>query len=345
MKNDPPEAVAALWRSAHTVAIVSHVHPDGDAVGSLLGLGHMLRAAGLTVTLALADPVPHNVHFLPGAQAIVRRVSVRPDVLVAVDSGDRARLGDAVPAEWTIDLNVDHHKTNTFYGRHNVVVPDAPSTTAVLAEYASAWALSIVPEAALALLTGLLTDTLGLRTASVTPETLRLAARLMEAGADLSTAYYEALVAKSAAEIRYTGRGRARARLEDGLIWSYLTRQDRVETGFDEPDDAGLVNALLHAREADLAVVFIETDQPDEIKVSWRAKRGWDVGDLARAFGGGGHAAAAGATLAGSLDAVQARVLAATRVFHRTRRVPQALTSPSSSPPSMPHPPSAGGNP
>ncbi len=323
-KLDPPDAVRALWRGARTAAIVSHINPDGDAVGSLLGLGHMLHAAGLRVTLALADPVPDNLRFLPGADTIIRRVAERPDVLIAVDSGDRERLGDAVPADWAVDLNIDHHKTNTDYGRVNVVVPDAPSTTAVLAEHAAAWGLRILPAAAQALLTGLLTDTLGLRTASVTPDTLRLAARLMEHGADLSTAFYEALVARSFAEIRYLGRGKARAQMDGRVIWSYLTRADRAETGFAVPDDAGLVNALLVAREADLAVVFIETDDPQVVKISWRAKAGWDVGELARAFGGGGHAAAAGARVQGSLDAVRAQVLAATVAFHRTRQVPRA---------------------
>ncbi len=324
-KHDLAAAVRALWAQAQTAAIVSHINPDGDAVGSLLGLGHMLRDAGLQVTLALADPVPDSLHFLPGVTDIVRRITARPDVLIAVDSGDRERLGDAVPRHWTIDLNIDHHKTNTYYGRVNVVEPDAPSTTAVLAQHAAAWGLRIGPAAAQALLTGLLTDTLGLRTASVTPDTLRLAASLMERGADLSTAYYEALVARSLAEIRYLGRGKARAQMAGGVIWSYLTRADRDETGFAIPDDAGLVNALLNAREADIAVVFIETDQPDVVKISWRAKAGWDVGELARAFGGGGHAAAAGARVPGSLDAVREQVLAATVAFHRTRQVPQSV--------------------
>ena len=327
MKHDAPEAIAALWRAARDIAIVSHISPDGDAVGSLLGLGHMLRAAGKNVTLALADPVPRNLRFLPGAETIVSRLTSRPEVLIAVDSGDRGRLGEAVPADWPVDLNIDHHKSNTYYGRLNVVVPDAPSTTAILAEYAPAWDLRIIPTAAQALLTGLLTDTLGLRTDSVTPSTLHLVARLMEEGADLSTVYYEALVARTFAEIRYLGRGKARAQLEDRVVWSYLTRQDRAETGFTEPDDAGLVNSLLNAREADIAVVFIETDQPNLIKVSWRAKRGWDVGDLARAFGGGGHTAASGARLAGTLEVVQKEVLAATLAFHRTHQVPRGVAS------------------
>ncbi len=319
----PPEAVRRLWQPGRTVVIASHINPDGDAVGSLLGLGHMLRAAGLTVTLALADPVPNNLRFLPGVEAIVARVTQRPDLLIAVDSGDRERLGAAVPADWPVDLNIDHHKTNTFFGRLNVVLPQAPSTTAVIAQHATAWGLRITPPAAQALLTGLLTDTLGLRTASVQPDTLRLVAALMEHGADLSTAYYEALVARTFAEIRYLGLGKARAQMQGRVIWSHLTRHDREVTGFPIPDDAGLVNALLNAREADLAVVFIETDEPEVVKISWRAKSGWDVGELARAFGGGGHAAAAGARVSGTLEAVQQRVLPATLEYHRTRQVPQ----------------------
>ncbi len=320
---DPPAAVRALLAAARTAVIVSHINPDGDAVGSLLGLGHMLRTAGLQVTLALADPVPDNLRFLPGVEAIRPRVSQRPDVVIAVDSGDRERLGAAIPAEWVVDWNIDHHKTNTDYGRINTVVPQAPSTTAVLATHAAEWGLRITPEAAEALLTGLLTDTLGLRTRSVRPQTLRLVATLMEQGADLSQVYYEALVARSLAEIRYLGLGQARTQHHNGVVWSYLTRADREATGFAVPDDAGLVNTLLTARQADIAVVFIETDEPQVIKISWRAKDGWDVGELARAFGGGGHAAAAGARVRGVWSAVQEQVLKATVHFHRTRQIPQ----------------------
>ncbi len=315
----PHDAIRRAFQQARTLVLVSHVSPDGDAVGSLLGLGWALRAQGKQVTLVLADPVPENLRFLPAAETIQPRAPQRPDLVVAVDCGDRSRVGDALPADWAVDINIDHHKTNTYFGRYNVVVPDAPSTTAIIAEHLADWGLPLPRESALALLTGLITDTLGLRAPTVRPETLRLAARLMEAGADISLAFYEAMVAKSLAMTRYVGLGQARAQLIEGVVWSYLTRADRQATGFPEPDDAGLVNQLLNVREAAISVVLIELDEPDRIKVSWRAKEGWDVGELARSFGGGGHTAAAGARVEGTLEQVREQVLARTVQFYRTR--------------------------
>ncbi|NPA07132.1 MAG: bifunctional oligoribonuclease/PAP phosphatase NrnA [Chloroflexi bacterium] len=315
----PHDVIRRAFQQARTFVLVSHVSPDGDAVGSLLGLGWALRAQGKQVALVLADPVPENLRFLPAAETIQSRAQQRPDLVVAVDCGDRSRVGDALPANWAVDVNIDHHKTNTHFGRYNVVEPDAPSTTAIIAEHLADWGLPLPRESALALLTGLITDTLGLRAPTVRPETLRLAARLMEAGADISLAFYEAMVAKSFAMTRYLGIGQARAQLIEGVVWSYLTRADREATGFPEPDDAGLVNHLLNVREASISVVLIELDEPGRIKVSWRAKEGWDVGELARSFGGGGHTAAAGARVEGTLDQVREQVLARTVQFYRTR--------------------------
>ncbi|NPA26785.1 MAG: bifunctional oligoribonuclease/PAP phosphatase NrnA [Chloroflexi bacterium] len=315
------EQVRQLLHRAQSVVIASHISPDGDAVGSLLGLGWALRQAGKHVTLALADPVPENLRFLPGVETIQPRAQSRADVVITVDCGSRDRVGSALPEDWPVDVNIDHHKSNTHFGRYNIVYPDAPSTTAVLAEHLPVWDLPLTQDAALALLTGLITDTLGFRAGTVRPDTLRLAARLMEAGADISLAFYEAMVAKSFAMTRYLGIGQSRAQLLEGIVWSYLTRADREETGFSEPDDAGLVNVLLNVREANISVVFIELDEPGLIKVSWRAKAGWDVGELARSFGGGGHTAAAGARVPGSLDEVRNRVLARTLAFYRTGTV------------------------
>ncbi len=314
MPEFPWEAVQREMAAAQRVAVLSHVGPDGDAVGSVLGLGWALKGAGKEVILALADGVPPNLQHLPGAAEIRPRVETEVDWVIAVDAGDRARLGQALPPQIPVDLNLDHHKTNTRFARYNLVQPEAVSTTAILAEFIPRVGLPLPPEAAQALLTGLITDTIGFRTANITPQALRLAADLMERGADLPTLYFKALVERTYEALRYWGAGLSRLRREGPLVWTWLTLADRRLTGYNGKDDADLVNLLSAVQGCAVGVIFIE--QPEGlVKVSWRARPGWDVSQVAAQFGGGGHAPASGATVPGTLDEVKARVLAATRAL------------------------------
>ncbi|NPA93157.1 MAG: hypothetical protein GXO56_05710 [Chloroflexi bacterium] len=308
-------AVAAAGerlRAAKTVSIVSHQRPDGDAVGSALGLALALEAAGKTVTVALADGVPSSFQHLAGADRVVRQGDPHADCKVMVDCGDITRGGSAWLPDWPIDINIDHHKTNTHFAAVNIVVPDAVATAAMLAELIPQWGFEITPESASALLTGMLTDTIGFRTSNMTSHALRLAADLVDKGAPLSELYFKALVERSFEALRYWGQGLSRIRREDGLVWTSLTLEDRKISGYNGNDDADLVGYLVTVRGAAIGVIFVE--QPDgTVKVSWRARPGWDVSQIAVRFGGGGHAPAAGATVPGSLDEVQSAVLTATR--------------------------------
>lgn len=316
-------AVRALLEQAQMVGLVSHVRPDGDAVGSVLGLGWALRALGKQVVMALSDGVPASLRHLPGAEEVRPRVDEPVDVLVVLDASDLARVEAALPPQRQPEVNIDHHKTNLRFARYNLVDPAAVSTTALLTDLLTQWGFPIPPEAAAALLTGLLTDTIGFRTANMTPHALRLAADLMERGADLSTLYYRALVERTYEALRYWGAGLNRLQREDALVWTTLTLEDRRQVGYPGHDDADLVNLLSAVRGAAVAVIFVE--QPDGVvKVSWRARPGWDVSGLAVQFGGGGHAAAAGANIPGNLDEVQRCVLAATRSLLATPPAPEA---------------------
>ncbi len=325
--HDIHDMIAGRFAKSQRFAIVSHINPDGDAVGSVLGLGLALEAVGKQVWMALCHGVPPDFRFLPAAERVLPAVpeEARVDMVIAVDAGDRERLGTAIPEDWRVDLNIDHHTTNTHYGYINLVEPDAPATAAILARYLPRWGLPITTQVATVLLTGLLTDTLGFRTENVTPDTLRLAAHLMEQGAPLSTLYYETMVAKSFAALRYWGFGLARMQREGALVWTYVTQEDRTKAGYELEDDADLVNRLITAREAQVALIFVERAGP-RVKMSWRAKAGWDVSQLARRFGGGGHAAAAGAILPGTLEEVIPKVLEATKAFVQQRVLAETAT-------------------
>jgi phosphoesterase RecJ-like protein len=154
----------------------------------------------------------------------------------------------------------------------------------------------------------------------MTPNTLRLAAGLMEYGANLSELYRLGLVSKTFEAARYWSSGLGRLQLEDGLLWTVLYMADRSAFGYNGNDDADLVN-MLSTVEADVAVLFNE-QKDGRVKVSWRSRPGLDVSGLAVQFGGGGHPAAAGADIPGELVDVQERVLAATRLLIRQKDEP-----------------------
>jgi phosphoesterase RecJ-like protein len=198
----------------------------------------------------------------------------------------------------------------------NIVRPEAAATAEVLYDFATAAGYPIDAAVATCFLTGLVTDTVGFRTENVTPEVLRLAARLVEAGAPLTEVYDRGLNRRSVAAARYWGRGLISLGWDDGIAWASLTAADRRAAGYSGTDDADLINLLTTLDGAEIALVFVE--QPGgKVKVSWRSAAGVDVASLAQAFGGGGHEPAAGAMIEGEIEEVRTRVLHAARSFLR----------------------------
>lgn len=304
--------------AAQSILIVSHVRPDGDAVGSLLGLGLSLLAAGKHVQMVLSDGVPANFRFLAGTEQVRKRSEGNIDYRIVVDASEIDRVGRALEDQPAPDLNIDHHITNDHFARHNLVLSDAAATAEILARVLPVMNLPITTAVANALLTGIVTDTIGFRTGNVTPRVLRVAADLMERGALLASVYYQALVQRSSAAARFWGYGLNRLQVEDGMVWTSLTMADRRASEYSGRDDADLINVLSALQGVDLALIFVE--QPGNcIKISWRvcgqADVDADVSAVALQFGGGGHRAAAGAEVSGGLKTVQEKVLVATQLY------------------------------
>jgi bifunctional oligoribonuclease and PAP phosphatase NrnA len=297
---------------AERILLVSHVRPDGDAVGSLLGLGLTLQGAGKSVQMVLADGMPANFRYLSGNERVRNHIDGDAGFICTLDCSDLGRAGDVLNGRNPPDLNIDHHITNLNFAQLNLVDPKAVATVEIVADLIDVMQLVIPINAAIALLNGLITDTLGFRTSNMTPRALRLAATLMELGVDLPEIYRLALMRRSFEATRYWGAGLAQMERDDGIVWATLTSVDRKTVGYSGRDDADLINVLAAIDNAAIAVIFVE--QPDQrIKVSWRAQPGYDVSGIALSFGGGGHPAAAGADVSGELAMVRARVLEATR--------------------------------
>ncbi len=316
MMTETAEMVGARLRAAEHLALVSHIRPDGDAVGSLLGLGLALMAAGKRVEMVLSDGVPPTFAHLAGADRVRQQISQSSAAatLVVLDASDPGRLGPALAGRQP-HIAIDHHRTNTHFAQLNLVEPEAPATAAILARYLPAWGFALTPAAASALLTGILTDTIGFRTLSVRPDVLRLAADLMEKGADLHHLYYRALVARRLEQLRYWGQGLNRLQAEGDLVWATLLLADRERAGYLHNDDADLVNLISAVDGFRVAMIFVE--QPaGRYKISWRtADPQLDVSLPARHFGGGGHAAAAGAERDGDLLADLPHILTTTKAL------------------------------
>lgn len=304
--------VVQLFQQASRIRIVSHIRPDGDAVGSLLGLGLALETSGKNVELVLADGVPASFRHLPGVRKIVRKAQEHADAIVVVDCSDLIRTGGIVNS--MPDLNIDHHITNLNFAKINYVVPEREATSSILAAVLPNWNLPVNSEVAQALLTGIVSDTLGFRTSNVTPSTLRLAADLMERGANLAELYNRALIRRSYEGARFWGLGLERLQREGRLVWTYLTLEDRLASSYPGNDDADLINILSSIDRSGIGVIFVE-QKNNHVKVSWRAQPGYDVSGIAVQFGGGGHPAASGADIPGSMAEVQEKVLGATRLL------------------------------
>ncbi len=307
------EQIRQALQSAQHIAIYSHIRPDGDAVGSLLGLGLALEDAGKQVQMVLTDGVPRSFRHLPGSSRIVRSPEGEFDTRIVVDASDTLRIG-GLPEGVTIDINIDHHVTNLLYARLNLIEPEAVATAAMLAEHIPHWGLRITPETAQALLTGMVTDTIGFRTSNMTPTALHLAADLFAVGGELPELYRRALSSRSYEATRYWGCALSRLQRKGRLAWTYLTLEDRKASGYTGNDDADLSNILSSMDDVDITILFIE-QKAEHVKVSWRAQPGLNVSGIAFEFGGGGHAPAAGAEIYAPLTDVLPRVLAATEVL------------------------------
>lgn len=302
--------ISQALKQADHIAVIAHVRPDGDAVGALTGLGLSLKAAGKDVQMVLVDGLPSDLRHLPGSKQILRKPMGSVDLHVVLDCSDLQRTG----MEWETPpgINIDHHITNLNFARLNYVDPEAVATCAILAERLEGWGFPITSEVANSLLTGIISDTLGFRTSNTNPLALRLAASMMERGADLPELYNQALMRRSFEAARFWGEGLGNLQRDNGLIWTTLHVDDRIKVNYPGNDDADLVNFLSTIDDSEIVVIFVEQKE-GAVKVSWRAQPGWDVSQLALQFGGGGHPAAAGAMINGPLEQVQEQVLQATR--------------------------------
>ena len=299
---------------AQRVLVISHIRPDGDAVGSLIGLGLSLQDCGKDVQMVLSDGLPEIFRHIPGSEQVHKKADGEFEMIVVVDCSDRSRAGDALNGFPLPAVNIDHHPTNTGFGRYNLIDESAVATAEMLAQYLPGFGFPISKQVADALLFGMITDTLGFRTTNMTPRAMKTAALLMEEGADLPGLYQKGLLTRSYSAARYWGAGLSKLERDGRIIWATLSLEDRNAASYPGRDDADLINFLSTIDDIDVVVLFIEQHK-GQVKVSWRATPAYDISQVAMQFGGGGHKAASGATIEGDLKEVQSKVISTTKVI------------------------------
>ncbi len=304
-------ANAALGR-AGGILIVTHTEPDGDAIGSLLGLGNALRAQGFDVACAVDGGVPAFLQFLPHADKVLSTLTdLQADLLICLDANRPERVGQVGArgmACCDTVINLDHHISNTGFGDIQLVMPEAAAACEVVFYWLRSLSLTPVLEVAQPLLTGLVTDTLGFRTSNVRAETLQIALELMACGISLYDIVAQTFENRPIADLLLWQQVLPSLSQLEGVVEAQIRVEDCRRAGLEPGADGDLPSLLRSTAEARVAVVFRELED-GSVSLSMRSKPPWDVAQVAVALGGGGHAQAAGATIAGPLQAARDRVL------------------------------------
>jgi len=304
--------------------VVSHVSPEGDAVGSLLGVALALRSIGKEAVAYLEDPVPEVFRFLPGADTVVHDLDNAGsfDATFAVDCGQKERLGRGfveLKEPGTI-VNIDHHATNDSFGDVNVIVPDASAAGELVYDMVKAAGIEITKDMAVNLYVAIHTDTGSFRYSSSTAESFIKAGDLVRCGAEpwvISRLVYEnnpvrkyRLLAMVLATLDLLDAANG----DDGVKIATLlvTKEMFARAGADKDDADGFVNYARGIEGVQVGMLMREAG-PGLYKVSLRSKGDVDVARVSMAFGGGGHRNAAGFTVEGTLDEIKSRVIAAIR--------------------------------
>jgi bifunctional oligoribonuclease and PAP phosphatase NrnA len=306
-------AVADAIRSGERFLVTTHENPDGDALGSLLAMKLVLDQLGKDSVMYLGGeaPLPREYNWMPLGD--LRRqppADASERVLLALDCANENRLANPeVLASAPLVVNVDHHHDNSRFGGVNLVVADASSTGEVLRDVFDALGVELTPDIAEALYIALVTDTGRFQYANTTPRALRLAAELVEAGADVHKIFQDVYESVQFAKLKLLARALERAQIYEGgrLVVSYLLRDDFEQVGAAEPYSEGIIDYLRAVEGADMAALIREPPRGDaERRISLRSSSDeLDVSEIARRSGqGGGHRQAAGFSSEASIEEI-----------------------------------------
>jgi phosphoesterase RecJ-like protein len=307
------QAVADAIRGHERFLLTTHENPDGDALGSILAAKIALDQLGKDTVMVLHgdSPLPGEYAFMPLAE-LQRRWpdDVSERVLLALDCANESRIADPeVLGRVPLSIDLDHHHDNSRFGDVNLIVPDASSTGEVLRDLFRELDVELTPDIAEALYIALVTDTGRFQYTNTTPKALRLAAELVEAGADVHRVFQGVYESVQFAKLKLLARALERAQVYEGgrIVVSFLLRTDFHEVGAAEPYSEGIIDYLRAVEGADMAVLIREPPREGgpTRRVSLRASIDeLDVSAIARKSDGGGHRQAAGFSSEASIEEI-----------------------------------------
>jgi bifunctional oligoribonuclease and PAP phosphatase NrnA len=308
-------AIGDVLKSARTFAVLTHVRPDGDAIGSQLGMVLALQKLGKTVVAWNEDGLPESFAFLTGSELITKPPDqpMEFDVVLALDTAAKNRLGTGINAVRTYKtlVNIDHHASNPGYGDLNYIDAQAPATGQIIYELLQDQKLPFFPEIADALFVAISTDTGSFRYQNTTAQTFEIAGKLVEAGVDLATISQRVYESYPKRRILLLGQllNEATFHANDRVATFSLTEATKARLAIDPADIDGLIDVI---RTIDTVVVaiFFEELEDQRVRISVRSKNPKiDANKICSTWGGGGHQLAAGARIRGTLEEVRTKVI------------------------------------
>ena len=312
------EPVLNLIREARSIAISGHTNPDGDALGSVLGLGRALSEhfplKRITCLLADDAPVPRIYRFLPGSDQLLPacRYDETPDLFISVDAPTIERIADSarVAERAYSSISIDHHPSRDEFPDVTVRRTNAAATAMLVEELLEAADISRSPEVATCLFTGLVTDTGRFQYQNADPAAFACAARLVDAGADPAQVALEVYQSQRVEYLQLESivMGRIRTVGEGRVAYSYAYASDLDVCGVSNDECDGLVDVVRSVQGTE-ACLFLKETEPGMIRGNLRSKCELDISGIAAAFEGGGHPAAAGFTFRGTVDEALAAIL------------------------------------
>lgn len=303
-------------KGSESICVVGHIRPDGDCIGSQLGLTLALMNAGKTVTCWNQDPVPAKLAFLDPKKIIAQPEKGRSfDCVIATDCASLERLGTTAECitDRKVFINIDHHASNTRYAEINWVSPREPSTGELIFRLLKVANWPITPSISDCLFTAVSTDTGSFQYPTTRPATYHVAGELVKRGANLARICDEVYQSYPLARVRLLRHVYNKFRLthNNQIAYFWLKKADYSRTGSDPSDSEGLIDHIRDIEPVVIACMFEEVDEK-LTRISLRSKSAKiDVNKVAQFFGGGGHPAAAGARIEGTMLSVQRRVVAA----------------------------------
>ena len=308
-------AVKTAIKKNSKFLISSHINPEGDSIGSQIAMAILLKKLGKEAVILNESPTPHFLQFLPGAENILKEISVDLHFQAAIilDCPDLTRIGNISRyiEKDTVLINIDHHVSNINFGKYNWVDLEVSSTGEMVFDLYKAFKAGIEYDEAMAMYVSIMTDTGSFRYTNTSSKTHKIAAKLIDIGIKPYEIYGKIYETSSIQDMNLLGEALRTLKVTpDGKVaWLWVTKEALKNTKASLEGTEGIINFARSIEGVDIAILFRETGTEDRIKVSFRSKGRVDVNKLASFFNGGGHVTASGCTVFGKMEEVEKKVL------------------------------------